>query len=63
MMKYTVTNYNLTHLVSFEVTRYPRSKSKKIEIIIGGEPRPSNIAEVLEISRAVDELKKDLRIK
>lgn len=61
-MSYTTTHYDITHLVDIEVTKYPKTRSKKIELIIGGEARTINADTVLSMLRTLEQVKRDLRI-
>jgi hypothetical protein len=62
-MTQVTTTYSITHLVSVEVTRFPRTRSKKIELIIGGEARSASPAELLSMLRTLEEIKRDLKLK
>lgn len=61
-MTYTTKHYDVTHLIDFEITRYPGTRSKKIELIIGGEARQSGAAEILRMLKILEEIKKDLKL-
>lgn len=54
--------YSLTHLIGVEITRYPGTRSKKIELVIGGEARQSGPAELLKMAKTLEEIRKKLRI-
>ena len=62
-MKKMITEYEIAPLIRVEVTRYPRSKMRDIELIIGGEGQTIYRSDVEKIFKAVLELKNDLRIK
>lgn len=61
-MKETVSTYELAHLVQIEITRYPRSRYKKVQLIVGGEAQDISTSGLLKMVRELDEVKQALRI-
>lgn len=62
-MSYTTTHYDIAHLIDVEVTRYPGTRSKRIELIIAGEARQSTPSELLSMLKVLEQIKKDLKLK
>lgn len=61
-MNYMVVRYDITYLIDVEVTRYPGTRSKKIELILAGEARPISPSEILSMLKVLEDIKRDLKL-
>jgi len=62
-VKKTTITYEISDLVSVDVTWYQKSKIKNIEIIVGGEGKNVSAAHIVNMFRSMAELMKDLKLK
>jgi hypothetical protein len=60
-VKKTIVSYELTNLVSIEVTRYPKTRSIDIEFIVGGEGYKWTKDDLKKFLSNVNELRKDFK--
>lgn len=58
----TTFTFELAHLIQIEVTKYPRTKTRDIELIIAGEARKISPAELHGFLTRVEEMKKFLKV-
>lgn len=61
-MSYTTKHYDIAHLINIEITKYPGTRSKDIELIIGGEGRKVTKEDIRKMVQRLEEVRKDLKI-